>query len=292
MTSRRLTQTLPAALVALTWWTLVSRPGVVDPAFAGTIYVAMFAVTVVVFGVLFLALRVATGGSVIYWSTNRRDQVRPIGWMIVAGVAVMLAAGSILAGLGLFDVGAAWATSLLAWTLVPAAFLQFKWVIWPTRLSRPGPLKLLLFGVVAICVAAAWSYAAFSAAPAASRIPWDESVIVSLGAVIVGATAEEVIFRVLLLTALLDRTGSRLQAVFLSSVAFGLTHVPGEMAQSVAAGDWTMIQLIAHEYAPQFLIQTLTGLFLGVIWLRTGSIVLIAATHALFNTGGMLASGF
>lgn len=298
MTSRRLAQLLALALAALTYWTIVSRPGVVGDEFPVTIHATMLVLTLVVFGVCFLALRWTTGGAEIYWSTQRRDQLRPIGWMILTGLAVMLIGGQILDELAHVDASSVEALYsaeviyLLTWTLVPAAFLQFKLVAWPARSGRPGKLKLFLIGAVAICAAGAFAYAAFSASPQGPGL-WDVGPqLVRLGAVAIGATSEEVVFRVLLLTALLDRTGSRFQAVFLSSVAFALIHVPGQLAQPVMQGDWALLRIVAHDYAPIFLAQALFGLVLGALWLRTGSIVLIAAVHALLNAGSMLATGF
>lgn len=144
---------------------------------------------------------------------------------------------------------------------------------------------------LAIGLATAWSYTAWSIAPDKAVIPPIPELIVTVGAVILGATFEEIMFRVLLLTALLDRTGSRFQAVFLSSVAFGLMHVPGALADPVLHGDWAVLQQVAFDYAPRFLMQTFLGLLLGVLWLRSGSITLIALTHAIFNMGKVLALG-
>ena len=291
MTLRRLSQFLAFALAALTYWVFVSRPGVVEPEFAGTIYAALFVFTLVVFGLSFLALRLATGGSATYWTLNRTDQIGPILWMIVTILAVMLAVGRILDWLDLNDIFSSTATYLLTWTLVPAAFLQFNWVVWPQRLAFPGMLKLFLVGALGLGVAGSLTYLVFNGVPVEDRIALDSRVIVRVGAVLIGATTEEILFRVLLLTALLDRLGSRFQAVFLSGIAFGLMHVPGVLAQPVAYGDWVMLQQVAYDYAPEFLMQTLVGLFLGVVWLRTGSIVLIALLHAVLNLGPTLASG-
>lgn len=291
MTSRRLSQLLAFALAALTYWVLVSRPGVVDPEFAGTIYVGFIVFTLVVFGLSFLALRLAVGGSATYWTTNRTDQVGPIVWMELSTVGVMLSAVAVLHWLGRSDPASATITYLLTGTLVPAAFLLLGLVTWPSRSSRPGRLWLLLIAVLAIGLAAAWTYGAWSIAPDKSELPQVPDLIVAVGALIVGATFEEIVFRVLLLTALLDRTGSRFQAVFLSSAAFGLMHVPGTLADPVLHGDWPFLQEVAFEYAPEFLMQTFIGLLLGVLWLRTGSITLIVATHAILNLGGVMAYG-
>lgn len=291
MTSHRLSQFLALSLAALTYWVLVSRPGVVEPEFAGTIYAAFVVVTLVVFGLSFLALRLAAGGSATYWTQNRTDQVRPVLGMEVATVAVMLAANVAFHWLGREGPASAMLTYLLTGTLLPAGFLGLGLVAWPSRSSRPGRLRLFLIAGLALGLAAAWTYGAYTIAPDRSDLPSVPDLIVAVGAVILGATFEEIVFRVLLLTALLARTGSRFQAVFLSSVAFGLMHVPGALADPVIHGDWPFLQEVAFEYAPEFLVQTFIGLLLGVLWLRTGSIMLIAATHAVLNLGGVMAYG-
>lgn len=291
MTARRLSQFLALSLAALTWWVLSSRPDVIDPDFAVEILVALLVVVALFFGLSFLALRLGSGGSATYWSMNRTDQVRPIVWMELVTIGLMLSASVVFHWLGRADPGSAMVTYLLTGTLVPAAFLQFGLVTWPSRSSHPGRLRLILIAGLAIGLAAAWSYAAYSIASNKAVIPPVPDLIVTVGAVILGATFEEVVFRVLLLTALLDRTGSRFQAVFLSSVAFGLVHAPGALLDPVLHGDWTFLQEVAFEYAPEFLMQTLLGLLLGVLWLRTGSITLIAATHAILNLGNALANG-
>jgi membrane protease YdiL (CAAX protease family) len=291
MTSRRLSQFLAIALLALTYWMFVSRPGVVDPEFAGTIYAAMFVFTLILFGLLFLALRLAAGGSATYWTQNRPDQVRPIIWMELATVGLMLAAHVVFHWLGRGDPASAMIIYLLTGTLVPAAFLLCRLVSWPTRTRHPGGLRLLLIGGIALGLAVAWTYGAYSIAPDKSDFPSVPDLTVAAGALILGATLEEIVFRVLLLTALLDRTGSRFQAVFLSSVAFGLMHVPGALADPVLRGDWAFLQQVALEYAPVFLMQTFVGLLLGVLWLRSGSITLIVLTHAILNLGNAMAYG-
>lgn len=291
MTARRLSQFLALALAALTWWVMVSRPDVVDPEFAVEIHIAFAVVVAVVFGLSYVALRLAAGGSATYWTLNRTDQVRPIVWMELATLGVMLAATVVFHGLGRADPASHEITYLLAGTLVPAAFVQFGLVNWPSRSSHPGRLRLLLIAGLAIGLAAAWTYAAYSVAPEKSDLPPVPDLIVTVGAVILGATFEEIVFRVLLLTALLDRTGSRFQAVFLSSIAFGLMHVPGALLDPVLHGDWAFLLQVAFEYAPEFLMQTFIGLLLGVLWLRSGSITLIAATHAILNLGNAMAYG-
>lgn len=291
MTARRLSQLLAFALVALTYWTTVSRPGVVGDEFVGTIYAGFFVVTLVVFGLSFLALRLAAGGTVTYWTQNRTDQVRPILWMVLATLGVMQSAHVAFHWLGWEGPASAMMTYLVTGTLVPAACLGFGLITWPSRSSHPGRLRLVLIAGLAIGLAAAWTYGGYSSVPDKVELPSVPDLIVSVGALILGATFEEIVFRVLLLTALIARTGSRFQAVFLSSVAFGLMHVPGVLADPVIHGDWAFLQEVAFEYAPEFLVQTFAGLLLGVLWLRTGSITLIVATHAILNMGHVLAYG-
>ncbi len=291
MTARRLSQIFALILAALTWWVVVSRPGVVDPEFAVDIYVLFIVLVAVVFGLSFIALRFATRGSATYWTLNRTDQVRPIVSLGLATVGLMLSADVILHWLGRANPASAFITSLLAGSLVPAAFLQFGLVTWPRRSSYPGRLRLLLTAGLAIGLAAAWAYAAYALAENKSDFPPVPDLIVTVGALLLGATLEEIIFRVLLLTALVAQTGSRFQAVFLSSVAFGLVHVPGALMDPVLHGDWVFFSQVAFNYAPVFLMQTFVGLLLGVLWLRTGSITLIAVTHAVLNLGKAFAYG-
>ena len=53
-----------------------------------------------------------------------------------------------------------------------------------------------------------------------------------------------------------------------------------------------MLQQAANAYAPGFLLQTVLGMVLGALWLRTGSIWLVVLTHAIFNLGPALAYDF
>lgn len=128
--------------------------------------------------------------------------------------------------------------------------------------------------------------------PAVLEIPPVGRLFISVAVLIIAAAAEEVIFRVLLLTALLDLTRSRLHAVFLSSVVFGLGHAPFALTLPVMHGDWLALQSAAQAYAPDLLLQTFAGLVLGVLWLRTGSIGLVVLAHAVMNVGPTLLTGF
>ena len=293
MTVRRLAQLSALALAALTLWGLIvgSEVGPSDP-FALEIYASFAVIVVIVFATGFYALRFATAGSEMYWRMNGKNQVRPVLWLILAILTFMFAVGWLLEEPGRLEpFYAAEASYLLAGTLVPAGFLYFRWVAWPVRSRRPATLSLVLISIVGIGFASAWSYVAYVIPP--DRLPLLPvgPMLATLGALIVGATAEEIVFRVLLLTAMLSAGESRFQAVFLSSMAFALMHVPGQLYQPVMTADWALMRDVAGDYATGFVAQFAIGLFLGVLWLRTGSITLIAATHAMINTGKVLALG-
>lgn len=266
-------------------------PGVLGDEFVALIIAVFGVLTLLLFGMMFLALRWATGGNATYWTMGAPDQVRPIGWMIVTTLAVMLAGGRTLEWMGRLDALSAIVVSLVASTLVPAAFVLTRKVRWPSRTARPGWPTLVVLCVVGIGIATAWSWAAWSWAPDRLDPPSIGRVLFVLPVTFLAASMEEVVFRVLLMTALLDRLGSRFEAVFLSAVAFGLMHVPGTFAQPLFEANWPLLQIVAFAYAPQFLMQVLLGLFLGALWLRSGSIALIAAVHTLLNLGSHFAVG-
>lgn len=291
MTSHRLSQLSAAALAGLTWWMFVSRPDVLGDEFAAEIIGVLGFLTLALFGVLFLMLRWATAGRATYWTIRAPDQVRAIGWMILTTIGFMLAGGRALEWMGRLDAVSVIIVYLVAWTVVPAVFLLTRKVRWPSRTARPGWPGLLLLCVVGLGIAAAFSWAVWSWAPDRLDPPSTGRVLFVLPVTFLGASMEELVFRVLLLTALLDRFGSRLEAVFLSAVAFGLMHLPGEFVQPVLEADWRLLQIVAFDYAPVFLMQVLAGLFLGVLWLRSGSIALIAAVHTLLNLGSSFAVG-
>jgi len=273
------------------FWIVISAPGVVDPEFAGTGYIVAALLVAVLFGLLFVVLRFATAGSTIYWSAGPRPN--QVGWlltMIGVALAILLSVGWIFERQGRLGEIATIAP-LLTWTLVPAAFLARGLVKWPARLKSASKLRLCLAGAAALGFATAVSYAKFANGPAVPEIAPVGGLIIPVAVLIVAAAAEEVICRVLLLTALLDLTRSRFHAVFLSSVVFGLVHAPLELMQPVVHGDWLMLQSVAQAYAPAFLWQTLFGLVLGALWLRTGSIGIIVLTHAVINVGPTLLTG-
>ncbi len=285
MTARRLSQLSAVAVGMLAFWVLISVPGVVEPDFAGTTYVAFALLVVLLFGLIFIGLRFATAGSAIYWSSGfPPDQVGRIGAMIAVALAIHLGASWILELLGRANETSS-VVALLCWTLVPAIFLALGLVRWPERLTHASKLTLSLASVAALSFAIGYSYLKFSNIPPDSAVLSAGSQALQIPILLAAATAEEVVFRVLLLTAVLDLTRPRFHAVFLSGVVFGLGHAPLALIQPVALGDWPLLQYALQAYAPHMLLQILAGLVLGVFWLRTGSISLVVVTHAIMNIG-------
>jgi len=291
MTVRRLSQALAIALAALAFWILASRPDIVDPDFVIEGYIAILTMVAVAFGAIFLAVRTATKGSAIYWRPRDASQIGPIAWMILTVIGVMQGASVIAHWSNVSGPGVAMSTYLLVGALVPAAFLQFGIVKWPERVGAANRLTFVVVSGLALCLAAAWSYAAYHMAPSKPALLPAPDLLIGAGALLIGASFEEVLFRVLLLTALVHRTESAFLAVFLSSVVFALMHVPGALLDPVLHSDWRLLGQVIFHYAPVFLMQTFIGLFLGVLWLRSGSITVIALTHAILNLGKTAAYG-
>ena len=292
MIARRLSQFFVVALAALALWSVVAAPGVVGPEFAGTIYVAFTILLALLFGGLFVALRFASAGSTVFWKGGPRPgrQVGRIAIMIGTALAVQLSAGWIFELDGRLDEAAS-VLALLTWTVIPAAFVASGVVKWPKRVEVASKRRLTLVGAIAICLTLSVSYAKFAYAPTEVVIPSLGGLLIPVASLIAAAAAEEVVFRVLLLTASLDLALSRFHAVFLSSIAFGLIHAPLALMQPVVHSDWSMLQYAAYAYTPVFLMQTLAGLCLGVLWLRTGSISLVVLSHAIINVGPTLLTG-
>tara|TARA_R110002051_G_scaffold141493_2_gene214577 strand:+ start:10 stop:648 length:639 start_codon:yes stop_codon:yes gene_type:complete len=211
--------------------------------------------------------------------------------MIMVALGCQLIAGVILDLLGHLDPLSSSVMGILVWTVIPATFLGLGLVKWPERRASPSRRQLLIVGCTAIALAAAFSFTVV----ALETDRWDyPSVGVLAGkmaGVLVLASAEEVVFRVLLLTALLSATRSRGDALILASSAFALGHAPLALIQPIVHADWTMLAYAATEYAPAFVWQMGFGLLLGALWMRTGSIAIVAGTHAIINVGHVWVPG-
>ena len=290
MITLRLSQLLALALAMLTVVIMASASGPAPREFVGAIYATFVLFAALLFGLLFLIMKWATGGSTTYWSP-RPAQLRRVIVMIGAALLLHLALSWPLELSGLTERTAV-PVALFCWTIAPAAFLLLGPVRWPTRLNRASASRVLLVGAPAIALALVVSWSKFALYPTGFHSPSAGALILSVAFLVLAASAEEIVFRVLLLTALLDATRSRLNAVFLSSATFGLTHAPLALLQPIAQQDWALLQLAASNYGPVLLMQTLAGLLLGAVWLRTGSIGLVVITHVIMNIGPVLPTAY
>lgn len=292
VTLRRPSQFIALGLAVLMFWVIVSQPnGPLETGEDGLFYAVVIALVAAFCGLSFLALKLGTRGSAVYWRADAGSkQVKRIALMVGVALAIQLCVDAILDLSRSSSQLSSQITGLLVWTLVPAAFLLSGFVEWPRRLGSPSWLRLLLTSVVAIGLAAALTYQSILISE--PEMPSIGGLSVMLARLVVAAGAEEIVFRVLLLTALLDLGVSRFQAVFLSSVVFAAGHAPLFLAEPITYADWPMLQHAVDLYTEVFLAQVALGLGLGVLWLRTGSIALITLTHALFNVGAALAGTF
>lgn len=259
------------------------------------IVVVIILMVAVAFVLTSLVLRVAIGNAPSYWSADAgRKEVGRILLMIGLTLFIIIASGLVLNGLDRDSVVSYGAAALLTKTLVLAAFLQFGWIRWPERRRVASWRQLVLTGAVAVAFTAWWKSGVLEAAAEGSITFSAGALLMLAGSLIIDVVTEEVMFRVLLLTALVDLTRSRIDALVLSAFVFGLVHAPGELMEPLLYGGQGGVPPLgaaAFEYAPIFLAQTVLGLFFGALWLRTGSIALVVGTHVLFNLGATLAEG-
>ena len=291
MSYRLLSQSAGISLLAITVWALVSGLGSVQSGEDVLVFGLLCLAVAGLGGIMFLALRWATSGSAVYWRTrDAKRQVARILTMIICALVVQMAVTAYFDRQGRLGETSA-AVFLVIWTLFPAMFLGTRIVQWPSRVLSPSTFQLLIAGAIALGIATVQtSLGFFSAASEAPIQPVSQWPLI-LGSLVLGAAAEEVVWRVLLLTALLQASGSRFQAVLLSGVGFALMHAPLALMQPVLRADWPMLHFAVNAYAPEFLMQAAVGCFLGVIWLRTGSIMLVVLTHTVLNLGPSLVLG-
>lgn len=259
------------------------------PDVAILVYLVLSALVAVGFGAAFLLLRLTTGGATTYWcSASDRRQLFGIIVLILVAVFSQLVIAKILemsnqGGTINFAIN-----SVMVMTAAPALFLIFGVVRWPVRLRQASRLHLLLIGGLAVGLAAFASVVNLTYAGASWRtLPFVpvSGLLASLALTNVG---EEIIFRVLLLTALADATRSRVQSVFLSSTIFAASHAPMVVFFPILKGNRPLLAVVANAYGFEFIGQLVIGLLLGVLWLRTGSLWVIGLTHFVFNIGPAL----
>ena len=174
--------------------------------------------------------------------------------------------------LGLWPVPAAAAVSV-AWWLAGRGTGEHRWASWLRRGRWTRDLPWLVAGTVLVTAGAltAWQRLSHGRLPqeyvdAARGQQWSVVVLSGVAFALLNAAVEEVVFRGVLMSALLQLLGP-LAAVVLQALAFGVLHlhgIPGGPVGMVMAGVW--------------------GLLLGVLRLRSQGLLAPYITHIAADT--------
>lgn len=100
------------------------------------------------------------------------------------------------------------------------------------------------------------------------------------------ATTEEVLFRGLLQSRLARVTGNEVRACLITAFIFGIYHLP----YAYYSEYWPTQGNLAWAVSSVLSEQMLTGLLLGVMWIRTRNILVPILFHALVNTMPIMTS--
>jgi membrane protease YdiL (CAAX protease family) len=269
-------------VIGYLWWIAVVPFG-----FQGAPVVA-----VVILGLTLAALRLGVRNPVNYWEAAAEpDQVPRVALLIAVCLGVQLLAGAVLHFSGRLNGLPEGVLGLLVWVGVPAALIGSGFVRWPRRDAVPGKREFLAVAGVAIVLAAGLCLMIATQSEGQRTAPSASVMATEAGVLAVRATMEEVVFRVLLLTAIVQASRSRTQALILSSVVFALVHVPLALSQPLIAMDWGLLAYAVTVVLPEMVWQLGFGFVLGALWIRTGSITLIALTHTIINLGQVLVTG-
>ncbi len=254
-------------------------------------------VAFVVGGSTLAALRLGAPASAPYWQSDAEPTQAPrIAQMILVCLVVqtLVWAAKMLGGAAYLPQLASLSyttTSDVVWTAALLIFLGSRYVKWPKRLARPPKKDFIVVATAATFMVAAISIL-FIVFYEEERVePSLAQFTMAVPLVFIRAAIEEVFFRVLLLTALVQVSRSSSHALILSSVAFAFMHIPGVFLQPFLEMDYSLFKYNAEIYVSQFVWQLGLGFALGALWLRTGSILLIVTTHTIFNFGSVWLTG-
>lgn len=247
---------------------------------------------VVVLGLVLAALKWGVRKPVDYWEAVAEPTQAPrVMFLIVVCLVVQLIVSAVVQLAHQMSINTFWSQAVyfLAWTCVPLAMIGMGIVRWPRRRASPPKPELLTVAVAGTLVAAGIGYLGFVAYDGPRLAPAPAQLLLSGAVLLLAAATEEVVYRVLFLTALLRASGSRSQALVLSSVIFALAHLPPTVAGPIVAGDWVQLSSYFTSFLPELVFIIGVGFLFGALWLRTGSVILITIVHAICNLGAVLA---
>lgn len=255
----------------------------------GAPVVALVAMVLVV-----ATLKLGVRHPVQYWEASPTPRQAPrVMALIAIGVSIhmLLGAGVQISQQMSITPFSSNAVTLLVWTAVPVVAISLGKVRWPKRVATPRGIELLPVAIFAVLVAIGMCSLGAAAHDGPRIAPPATELLLGGSVILLAATMEEIVYRVLLLTALVQASGSRSHALILSSVIFALVHVPGGVAGPVTAGDWVQAWAYFTALLGQLVFVIAGGFMFGALWLRTGSLILISAVHAIFNLGPLLVGG-
>lgn len=278
-----LTSMAIAAIVATLAWITFAPSGFVGAPIAMSVIIVLVYLT--------LAGRTNPGDEIWVAAEPPAQHIRLMVLILVL-ICLQFLSAVILQRLNQLDFIKTTLLSTVVWTLCPLLALKLGLVRWPKRVGRPRQAEVLAISAIAITIAVA--FCALTMASYADVVPrrLPGGLPADIAAVAVGATMEEIVFRVLLLTALMAVTGSRFKALVLSATIFAACHVPTAVAAPIAMLDWGVAADYLRDLAPQMVWKIGFGLLLGALWIRTGSLTLVAAFHAIANMGPVWKAGF
>ena len=175
------------------------------------------------------------------------------------------------------------ALAVLAVRKTTSARLDVDGMYLPLR-GLPAVLFLLPFAIHAICLPGVFFLE--------GKLPWAavswSHVVVNaiFGLVVVSFLAffEEVGWRAFLLPRLAERFGMRWAAI-LGSAIWALWHIPYSLSGILHVENVSRLGLALDQALGTFG----AGLFLALLWFRTGSLPLVSLAHGAFNHWGQLA---
>jgi membrane protease YdiL (CAAX protease family) len=190
---------------------------------------------------------------------------------------------------GQIEEGALFLFKLLVHVALPSALIYAMRgslaSLWRARVGRGRVvLCLLLFSAVLMALNAVVSPSLARLAEVrpdlGSQIGWIALSWIWMS--LVAGLCEEYLFRGLLQTRLAAWTGSAMLAIALASLLFGLVHAPGLYLRGDAetfGHSPDVLQVMAYSIA----VLSPVGLFFGVLWHRTRSLLLVVVVHGAMD---------
>ncbi|MBB5747404.1 CPBP family intramembrane glutamic endopeptidase [Brevundimonas variabilis] len=271
-----------AGITALLGWLALTLT-----AYPATPYLALAMI-----GVSWAFLKLGSSDRTYHWTTVSEPRQVPRVVALIVLVSVIQIAVSVLVRT-FAEMTVVWASVIyiVVWTAVPVAMIGFGVVRLPRRQSSPAKRDFIIVASAATLFAALDCWVGMVTYNGERAVPSFFELALGGSYTLLGATMEEVIYRVLLITALFKVTGSRTQSLVISSVAFGLAHLPAFLYAPILAQDWTQVAIYLKDdlAALSFIIGF--GFIAGSVWLRTGSVALIILMHTLSNLADVLVGG-